>query len=242
MYKVPVITVDGPGGSGKGTLSRLLAQRLGYTFLDSGAIYRILALAADLNRVSLDDRQGLVDIALSMNIEFDIGVNGRQQVLLDHQDVTHAIRSESCGNAASQIAAIKEVREALLKKQRAFRKAPGLVADGRDMGTVVFPDAEVKIFLTASLEERTNRRYKQLKEQGIDASLVALLEELAKRDERDRRRSVAPLKPAEDATVIDSTGLSIEEVLNKALSLVQTIINLKPTGWTPTISSSVSDP
>ena len=217
--QIPVITVDGPGGSGKGTLCRLLAQNLGYWLLDSGAIYRILALAADWHGITLDNERGLVELATSLDAQFDTHSHNSQKVWLENRDVTQAIRSEECGHAASRIAQIKAVREALLRRQRAFRRAPGLVADGRDMGTVVFPQASLKIFLTASLEERARRRYKQLKEKGIGASLDALLKELAKRDERDERRAVAPLKPAKDAIVIDSTGLSIQEVLNKALEL-----------------------
>lgn len=217
---IPVITVDGPSGSGKGTLSQLLARRLGYHLLDSGAVYRLLALAAQRRDLELRDGQALVKLARSLDIHFEPGTRGSQQVFLDNQEVSAEIRSESCGHAASVIASNAMVREALLQRQRAFRKFPGLVADGRDMGTVVFPEAEHKIFLIAGLEERARRRYKQLKEQGIDASLDALLKVLAKRDARDQNRLAAPLKPAEDAIVIDSTGLSIDEVLDKALAEV----------------------
>lgn len=218
--EIPVITVDGPSGSGKGTLSQLLARHLGYHLLDSGAVYRLLALAAQRREVDLSDAQALAKLAQFLDIRFEAGTCGNQQVLLDNQEVGAEMRSESCGHAASLIASIKIVREALLQRQRAFRKPPGLVADGRDMGTVVFPEADRKIFLVAGLEERARRRYKQLKAQGIDASLDALLEVLARRDERDRNRLAAPLKPAEDAIVIDSTGLSIDEVLEKALAVV----------------------
>lgn len=218
---IPVITVDGPGGSGKGTLTRLLAQRLGYHWLDSGSLYRVLALAAQEHGVDLDDAQALADLAADLDVRFEASGEGEPRVYLEGREVSRALRSEACGEAASKVAAIPQVREALLGRQRAFRQPPGLVADGRDMGTVVFPDADVKIFLTASLEERANRRYKQLNEQGIGANLAALLDELAKRDERDANRSVAPLKPAHDAIVLDTTGLGIDEVLDRALRLVR---------------------
>jgi cytidylate kinase len=219
--QIPVITVDGPGGSGKGTLSQLLAQKLGYRLLDSGAIYRILALAADWYGITLSNKRGLVRLAANLDARFDTQSQNSRRAWLESRDVTQAIRTEACSHAASRIAQIKEVREALLRRQRAFRKSPGLVADGRDMGTVVFPQAPLKIFLTASLEERAKRRYKQLKEKGISASLDILLNELAKRDERDEERAVAPLKPAKDAIIIDSTDLSIQAVLNKALELAR---------------------
>lgn len=219
--KFPVITVDGPGGAGKGTLSSLLAQRLEYRLLDSGAVYRILALAALRQGVALDDEQALVRLVADIQMHFIANKEGVQSVFLNDQDVSAEIRTERCASAASKIAAHERVRKALLQKQREFCQSPGLVADGRDMGSVVFPDADKKIFLVASLAERARRRYKQLKEQGNDASLDALLNELARRDERDEQRSVAPLKPAKDAIVIDSTGLSIEEVLEQALKLVR---------------------
>ncbi len=216
-----MITVDGPSGSGKGALSQLLARRLGYRLLDSGAVYRILALAAQRHGVVLNDCQALVRLASQLDMRFEITADGGRAIFLEGRDVTRDSRTERCGNAASKIAALGPVREALLHRQREYARWPGLVADGRDMGSVVFPQADLKIFLTATLEERARRRYKQLKEQGIGASLDAVLNELAERDERDRNRSVAPLKPAEDAIVIDSTDLSIDEVLEKALAVVR---------------------
>jgi len=218
-----VITVDGPGGSGKGTLARLLARRLGFHWLDSGSLYRVLALAALRRGVPLDDEQALAELARSLDVRFEATDKGEPRVLLDGEDVSRELRGEACGDAASRVAALPAVRAALLDRQRAFCKPPGLVADGRDMGTVVFPDAPVKIFLEADLEERARRRHKQLKDQGIDANLPDLLDELAKRDERDRNRPVAPLRPAPDATILDSTRMSIDEVLERALELVSRV-------------------
>lgn len=217
--KAPVITVDGPGGAGKGTITQMLAQKLGWSLLDSGALYRLTALAAERQGVSLDDDSGLVEVASSLDVAFEPTPVGEPvRVLLAGEDVTSEIRTENCGNNASKVAVKQPVRDALLQRQRDFRKNPGLVADGRDMGTVVFPDAPVKIFLTASAEERARRRFNQLKEAGVDVNIDALLEEIRARDERDMNRSAAPLKPADDAQVIDSTGLSIEEVLDRCMA------------------------
>ncbi|WP_339754312.1 (d)CMP kinase [uncultured Marinobacter sp.] len=215
----PVITVDGPGGSGKGTVTQMLARKLGWHLLDSGALYRLTALAAVRQGVALNDEEGLVKVAAGLDVAFEPTPEGEPvRVILAGQDVTADIRTESAGDNASKVAVMQSVRDALLQRQRDFRQAPGLVADGRDMGTVVFPDAPVKIFLTASAEERARRRYSQLKGAGVDVNIDALLEEIRVRDERDINRSAAPLKPADDAQVIDSTGLSIQEVLDRCMA------------------------
>lgn len=212
MAGVPVITVDGPSGSGKGTLAQRIAETLGWHFLDSGAIYRVLGLMVERAGISGDNVDKITKMAKNMPLSFDRGM-----VLLAGEDVAGAIRTETIGNAASKVAAIPQVREALLAWQRNYAKAPGLVADGRDMGTVVFPQAAVKIFLTASAEERAQRRYKQLKGKGLGVNLARLTEEIRERDERDSKRAVAPLIAAESAYQLDSTAMSIDEVYEQAM-------------------------
>lgn len=219
MSETPVITIDGPSGSGKGTVAQRLAHELGWHYLDSGAIYRVLALAALQHQLSLEDEAALSQLAQELDLVFDLTARDLT-VWLEGQDVSLAIRSEEAGNAASKVAALPQVRAALLQRQRDFQKAPGLVTDGRDMGTVVFPQASFKVYLTASAEERARRRLKQLKEKGIDSNLSDLTKEIAERDIRDSERTVAPLKPADDALVIDSTALNIQAVLDKVRALV----------------------
>lgn len=211
---IPIITVDGPSGSGKGTLSHQLALTLKWHFLDSGALYRLLALAAEAHGVGFDEVDELERLAMHLDVVFE---KTPPRILLEGQDVTLAIRTETCGAGASKVAAIPKVREALLERQRAFKLSPGLVADGRDMGTVVFPQADLKIFLEASPQERAKRRQIQLKQQGIDVSLDGLFAEIAARDKRDRERAVSPLVPALDAVVLDTTSMSIFEVLETVL-------------------------
>lgn len=208
----PVITVDGPGGAGKGTISGLLACRLGWNLLDSGAMYRVTALAATKKGVDFADITAITGVARDLDVVFE-PCDGAVSVLLSGIDVSAEIRTEACGELASRVAVVGDVREALLERQRAFQGPNGLVADGRDMGTVVFPAAELKIYLTASAEERAKRRHKQLIDKGISVNLARLLEDITERDERDMNREVAPLKPAEDAVVIDTTTLSIDEVV-----------------------------
>jgi cytidylate kinase len=219
---IPVITVDGPGGSGKGTIAMRLAEQLGWHFLDSGALYRLVAVAAMDRNVSVDDEEALGKVARSLDVNFGISEEG-MVVLLDGNYITGRLRSESVSIFASRIAAFPLVRSALVVRQRAFRKLPGLVADGRDMGTVIFPDAKLKIFLTASAEARAERRYKQLKEKGESVNLTRLFQDIKLRDERDSTRAVSPLRPAEDAHVIDSTELSINEVLQEIHVLLNKI-------------------
>ena len=216
--QVPVITIDGPSGSGKGTIAQRIARQLGYHLLDSGALYRILGCVAQQRQLDLADPDVLAQTARKLDIRF--GNLGPGSVQVDGEDFTEVIRTEAAGDMASRVGAIPAVRDALFDRQRAFRKPPGLVADGRDMGTVVFPDAQVKIFLTASVEERAKRRYNQLIGKGISAILPDLLRELQERDARDSQRSASPLKPAEDAHTLDTTELTIDQVVEKVLNLV----------------------
>ncbi|SHF16633.1 cytidylate kinase [Modicisalibacter ilicicola DSM 19980] len=217
--QVPVLAIDGPGGAGKGTVSRLIAARLGWHLLDSGALYRLTAQAAVKHDTALDDEPGLARLAETLDVAF-LAEDGDARVILEGEDVSLAIRTEEAGERASRVAALPEVRSALLARQRDFRKAPGLVADGRDMGTVVFPRATLKIFLTASAEERARRRLLQLQESGTDASLSSLLKEIQARDARDMQRAVAPLKPAVDAIELDTTELSIPDVVDRIQRLL----------------------
>ena len=222
---MPVITVDGPSGSGKGTVCRLLAEKLGWDVLDSGAIYRVLALAALHHHIALDNEEALVPLAANLDVQFLIdGQANAGKVILEGEDVTSTIRNEEVGSAASKVAALPRVREALLRRQRAFRTENGLIADGRDMGTVVFPDAPFKIYLTASAEERARRRFVELNERGLDVTLSGLLEDIQARDERDMNRAVAPLVPADDAIELDTSELNAEQVFDKVITLLDAAI------------------
>ena len=218
MTSIPVITIDGPSGSGKGTVAVRIAEKLDFTLLDSGALYRSVGIAALRGEIDLRDHQQIAELARHLNIEF--GVSSPDSVWLDGEDVSLEIRTDIGSELASQIGAIPAAREALYERQLAFRKAPGLVADGRDMGTVVFQDAIIKIYLTARPEERAQRRYKQLIDKGIDASLADLLRDLKERDARDSERPISPLKPAKDAVVLDTTDLHIDQVVAQVLDLV----------------------
>jgi cytidylate kinase len=221
MHDVPVITIDGPSGSGKGTVSRAVAKALGWSLLDSGALYRLVALAGRRAAINLDDGPSLRQLAGRIDIRFDSNDSGDEAVWLDGQDVTGAIRTEEAGNDASKVAALPVVRAALLDRQRRFAVPPGLVADGRDMGTVVFPLARVKIFLDASPATRALRRYKQLKEKGVAANLAALSLEIAERDRRDMSRAISPLVASADATMLDTTGMSVDDVIGRVLEIAR---------------------
>lgn len=228
---IPVLTIDGPSGSGKGTIVQCVAQKLGWHVLDSGALYRLVAFGAQNNNRSFENEDSIADYAANLDVEFKLidvesasgnGDNARElQILLEGKLVGPELRTETTGNAASKVAAMPKVREALFQRQRDFRRTPGLVADGRDMGTTIFPDAKAKIFLTASAEERAQRRYKQLKDKGISGNLAALLRDINERDERDSQRSASPLKPAEDAVIIDTSDLSIEQVVEQVLAICE---------------------
>jgi CMP/dCMP kinase len=220
-HNVRIITVDGPSGAGKGTICQMLASRLNYHYLDSGALYRLLALAARHHKVEWDNVEDLAVLAAHMDIEFVMADQGGEpQVILEGENVTQQVRTEEIGNGASLVAALPEVRQALLERQRAFARAPGLVADGRDMGTVVFPQASTKIFLTASPEERAMRRHNQLIDKGESVSLADLVETVRQRDQRDMSRQVSPLLPADDSIRVDTSGKSIDEVFNEVLNVL----------------------
>lgn len=216
---VPIITIDGPSGSGKGTIARRVANQLGWHLLDSGALYRLVALAGQRKGLARDDQAGHERAAQQLDVRFGLAPDGGEQVWLEGEEVSAAIRTEQAGDGASRVAAMPAVRAALMERQRAFAMPPGLVADGRDMGTVVFPTAALKIFLTASAEERARRRYNQLKDKGLDANLAALSLDIAERDRRDASRPIAPLQPADDALIVDSTSMTIDAVLARVLEL-----------------------
>ena len=219
--KVPVLAIDGPGGSGKGTVGQILAQRLGWHFLDSGALYRVVGIVATRERVSLEDRPALARLATSMDIRFVPRTDGgAAAVLLHGEEIGDRLRTEESGKLASIVAAIPEVRSALLQKQHSFRRLPGLVADGRDMGSTVFPDAILKVYLSASPEVRAERRYKQLIDKGFDVNLPRLLDEIRERDARDAGRAVSPLKPAHDACILDTSQLDISGVVERVYGLL----------------------
>lgn len=218
---LPIITIDGPSGSGKGTIARRVATALGYHLLDSGALYRLVALAGRRQGLAPDDEPGHAEAARTLDVEFGVDAAGEERILLQGAEVTADIRTEAAGADASRVAAMPAVRTALFQRQRDFARPPGLVADGRDMGTVVFPEAPLKIYLTASAEERARRRHNQLKEKGLTVNIDALSQEIRERDLRDSSRPVAPLRPAEDAITLDSTGLTIEQVVDQVLGLAR---------------------
>jgi CMP/dCMP kinase len=215
---IPVLTIDGPSGAGKGTVSRIVAKKLGWNYLDSGSIYRSLAIALLQRNVDLTNETGILDTAQTLDLAFEC--NDGLIVKLNGADITAQLGTEATGNVASIVAAIPEVRQVLLQKQKDFKRPPGLVADGRDMGTVVFPDADIKVYLTASVEERADRRYKQLIEKGIDVNILRITREIEERDCRDKGRKTAPLAQAEDALFIDSSAMTIDAVIAQVLSLV----------------------
>ena len=222
MSLIPVLAIDGPSGVGKGTVARIMAQKLGWHLLDSGAIYRAFALAVDARNIDVTDESALVEVANNLDLEFKTEADSELvSVYLDGQDVSKVLRTEQTGEMASKIASIGMVRAALLKRQQAFAKAPGLVADGRDMGTVVFADASFKVFLTASAQERANRRLKQLQNQGSKGIISQILSDVVARDERDSSRKHSPLKPAKDALIIDTTELSIDKVITQVSELIK---------------------
>ncbi|MFK5913783.1 MAG: (d)CMP kinase [Woeseiaceae bacterium] len=231
----PVLTIDGPSGSGKGTIVQHVAKKLGWHMLDSGALYRLVAFGSQNNQLSFENETDIANYAANLDVEFKLvdvdssqsdGGNSQElQIILEGHVVGAELRTEMAGNAASKVAAMPSVRDALLQRQRDFQQNPGLVADGRDMGTTIFPDAKAKIFLTASAEERAQRRYKQLKSKGIDGNLAALLRDITERDERDSQRSASPLKPADDAVHIDTSTLSIEQVVEQVLAICEKAFN-----------------
>ena len=221
MTSVPILTIDGPSGVGKGTVARVMAQELGWQLLDSGALYRILALAAVDAGLALDDETAVAALAGALEIRFEVDAQGAEQIWVAGSERSNEVRDEATGGLASEIAVLPQVREALLQRQRDFAELPGLVADGRDMGTVVFPQAALKLFLDASAEERARRRHRQLSDAGMDANIDRLCSEIRARDERDRNRAEAPLKPADDAICIDTTSLSVEAVLQQVRDLLR---------------------
>lgn len=223
--QIPVITIDGPGGVGKGTVSARIATLLDWHYLDSGALYRLVALAARLHTIDLSDVESLTQLACHLDVQFKTDINQSFRTYLEGDDVTDSLRTESCGNDASIVAAYQPLRDALLARQRAFQEPPGLVADGRDMGTTVFPQASLKIFLTASQEERAQRRYKQLIEKGLSVNLARLLEEIAERDRRDSARAASPMVAAKDAILIDTTDMSIDQVVTRVLELGKQVLH-----------------
>jgi len=220
-----IITIDGPSGSGKGTVCHILASKLGWNLLDSGALYRILAFAALQEKIALDNESQLAELALNLKVAF-ISNGAGVDTILNGENVGDKLRTEVVAESASKVASIQTVRDALLERQKAFYQAPGLIADGRDMGTVVFPDAPIKVFLDASAEERAQRRFNQLQNKGFDVSIAQILSEIKDRDYRDRNRAVAPLRPASDAIEIDSTALTIDEVVNQVIDLIKLKLNL----------------